>query len=80
MCVKRALWWMVVCVVMLQVSSQHWSHGLNPGGKRATMQETVQEMPKVSSYACDYVDVSPWNKLYRLKDLLSRVAERETGQ
>ncbi|KAI5094746.1 ankyrin repeat domain-containing protein 39 [Silurus meridionalis] len=39
MCVKRALWWMVVCVVMLQVSSQHWSHGLNPGGKRATMQE-----------------------------------------
>lgn len=41
MCVKRALWWMVVCVVVLQVSSQHWSHGLNPGGKRAALQEVT---------------------------------------
>ncbi|KAG7332096.1 hypothetical protein KOW79_003930 [Hemibagrus wyckioides] len=80
MCVKRALWWMVVCVVVLQVSAQHWSHGLNPGGKRAAMQETVEEMPRSSSYVCDYADASPRNKIYRLKDLLSRVAERETGQ
>ncbi|XP_017323861.3 progonadoliberin-1 [Ictalurus punctatus] len=80
MCVKRALWWMVVCVVVLQVSSQHWSHGLNPGGKRAALQETVEEMPRTSGYVCDYVDVSPRNKLYRLKDLLTSVAEREIGQ
>ncbi|XP_060786685.1 progonadoliberin-1-like isoform X1 [Neoarius graeffei] len=80
MCVKRAFWWMVVCVVVLQVSSQHWSHGLNPGGKRAALQETVEEMPRTSSYSCDYVDVSPRNKLDRLKDLLNSIAERDVGQ
>ncbi|XP_053360182.1 progonadoliberin-1 [Clarias gariepinus] len=75
--IKQALWWMVVCVVVLQVSSQHWSHGLNPGGKRAVMQESAEEIPRRSGYLCDYVAVSPRNKPFRLKDLLTPVAGRE---
>ncbi|GAA6099993.1 progonadoliberin-1 [Tachysurus ichikawai] len=80
MCVKQAIWWMVVCAVVLQVSSQHWSHGLNPGGKRAALQENVEEILRSSGYVCDNADASPGNKIYRMKDLLTRVAEREIGQ
>ncbi|XP_036433894.1 progonadoliberin-1-like [Colossoma macropomum] len=83
--VSSALLWMMVCVVVLQVHCQHWSYGLSPGGRRAAESlmgtlQAAEDLPRKgpTSYVCDYVDLSPHNKLSKLKELLDSLADSES--
>ncbi|XP_017551760.1 progonadoliberin-1 [Pygocentrus nattereri] len=82
---SSALLWVMICVVVLQVHCQHWSYGLSPGGRRAaeSLTGTFQAaayLPRKgpASYMCDYVDLSPRNKLSKLKELLDSLADAES--
>uniref|UniRef100_A0A3B4E8V6 Progonadoliberin n=1 Tax=Pygocentrus nattereri TaxID=42514 RepID=A0A3B4E8V6_PYGNA len=66
---SSALLWVMICVVVLQVHCQHWSYGLSPGGRRAA-ESLTGTFQGPASYMCDYVDLSPRNKLSKLKELL----------
>uniref|UniRef100_A0A8C5H2L5 Progonadoliberin-1-like n=1 Tax=Gouania willdenowi TaxID=441366 RepID=A0A8C5H2L5_GOUWI len=70
-----ALWLMLVGTVMLQGCCQHWSYGLSPGGKRelSPFTDTLNNRPEAFSHvdhSCSVrAEVSPFTKLYRLKEL-----------
>ncbi|CAG5920789.1 unnamed protein product [Menidia menidia] len=81
------LWLLLVGSVFLQVSGQHWSFGLSPGGKRDldsisdTLNNMVEGFPHMGAprplLGC--VDESPFAKIYRIKGLLNSVTDRESG-
>ncbi|XP_024296453.1 progonadoliberin-1 [Oncorhynchus tshawytscha] len=66
---------------------QHWSYGLNPGGKRVTdslsdtLDNLAEDLPKIdtscSLFGC--ADVSPHPEMYRLRALLVSLADRQSG-
>ncbi|KAM9743620.1 progonadoliberin-1-like isoform 2-T2 [Menidia menidia] len=72
------LWLLLVGSAFLQVSGQHWSFGLSPGGKRDldsisdTLNNMVEGFPHMGApcplLGC--VDESPFAKIYRIKGLL----------
>ncbi|XP_028313194.1 progonadoliberin-1-like [Gouania willdenowi] len=81
-----ALWLMLVGTVMLQGCCQHWSYGLSPGGKRelSPFTDTLNnQRPEAFSHvdhSCSVrAEVSPFTKLYRLKELGS-LTDRRNGR
>ncbi|CAN9513498.1 unnamed protein product [Ophioblennius macclurei] len=82
-----ALWVMMLGVVVPQSCCQHWSYGLNPGGKREldgladTLGNIVEAFPHVdapcSVLGCE--EESPFVKIYRIKGLLRSVTDGENG-
>ncbi|CAB1321925.1 unnamed protein product [Coregonus sp. 'balchen'] len=85
---KKVLLLLLLLVVALvsQGCCQHWSYGMNPGGKRATgslsdtqdnMAEDLLKIDPCSLFGC--ADVSPHAKMYRLRALLASLADRQSG-
>ncbi|KAM4577409.1 progonadoliberin-1-like [Odontesthes bonariensis] len=83
-----ALWPLLVGSVLLQVTCQHWSFGLSPGGKRDldtfsdTLDNVVEGFPHMDA-PCRVVgcaDESPFAKIYRMKGFLGGVTDRENGR
>uniref|UniRef100_A0A672HXR2 Progonadoliberin n=1 Tax=Salarias fasciatus TaxID=181472 RepID=A0A672HXR2_SALFA len=66
-----------------QTSCQHWSYGLNPGGKREldsladTLGNVIEGFPPCSVLGC--AEESPLVKIYRMKGLLGSVTDSENG-
>ncbi|KAM9392112.1 progonadoliberin-1-like [Pholidichthys leucotaenia] len=82
-----AVWLLLMGTVFPLGRCQHWSYGLSPGGKRDldsfsdTLENVMEEFPHInvpcSVFGC--TERSPFAKIYRLKDLLGSVTERESG-
>ncbi|XP_076126357.1 progonadoliberin-1-like [Alosa pseudoharengus] len=73
---KRALLWLLlIAAAAFQLSAQHWSHGLSPGGKREahTLSEVMEGLRKRSASLCgsEYRDGSPYKRPDRLEQLLN---------
>ncbi|XP_054467202.1 progonadoliberin-1-like [Anoplopoma fimbria] len=82
-----ALWLLLVGAVLPQGCCQHWSYGLNPGGKRDldrlsdTLGNLVEAFPQVET-PCSVLgcaEESPIAKIYRSKGFLGSITDRENG-
>ncbi|MED6251417.1 hypothetical protein ATANTOWER_030419 [Ataeniobius toweri] len=79
------LWLLLVWMVLSLGSCQHWSFGLSPGGKREldgipntqdrTFKGLAHRDAPDSVLGC--AEKSPFARIYRMKELLAHVAERE---
>ncbi|XP_013876825.1 progonadoliberin-1 [Austrofundulus limnaeus] len=88
MAVTRLAAWLLLVATLLPLGCcQHWSIGMNPGGKREldgfpnALQNIVEGLAHMDApcrvLSCD--EESPFAKLYRIKELLGSVTNRENG-
>ncbi|XP_074494815.1 progonadoliberin-1-like [Sebastes fasciatus] len=83
-----ALWLLLVGAVLPHGRCQHWSYGLNPGGKRDldSLSDTlgnvlVEGFPHVDA-PCSVLgcaEESPFANIYRAKGFFGSVTDREKG-
>uniref|UniRef100_A0A3Q2YBB7 Progonadoliberin n=1 Tax=Hippocampus comes TaxID=109280 RepID=A0A3Q2YBB7_HIPCM len=84
---KFCVLWLLILATSVQVICQHWSYGLNPGGKRE-LHPFNQQTNVVGGFqhlgkpcrvlACG--DLSPFAKLCRMKEFHGNTAGRQSGQ